>query len=290
MRLASANPDSRALVPPDCVVDADWHAVIAAPEVEAVIVATPPATHAGIALAAIAAGKAVLVEKPLTLDLAEAEGIAAAARAAGVMVWVEHTQLFNPAWSALKAALPAIGPIRAIRSQAGNHGPYRKGGVPMLWDWGAHDVAMVLDLMGGDPDRISTVWAVRGEKDGGEAGDVTLTLRFGEVDASTRLCNTMDKCRRFAVHGTGGILLFDDLATDKLSLHPPNPDFGWPTGPGRALAVTSEMPLSRAVRMFAEAIRSPEPGPSPLELGVRVVRLLHACNGGGPPIYRAETV
>lgn len=277
VRLASANPESRALVPPDCVVDADWRAVVAAPEVEAVIVATPPATHAGIALAAIAAGKAVLVEKPLTLDLAEAEDIATAARAADVMVWVEHTQLFNPAWNALKAALPTIGSLLAVRSEAGNHGPYRKGGVPMLWDWGAHDVAMVLDLMGGDPDRISTVWVARGEKDGGEAGDVALTLAFGPVEAQTRLCNTMDKCRRFAVFGEKGTLLLDDLASSKLRRFAPSAAFAWPRGDGETLAVESEMPLTRAIRLFSEAVRRPEPGPSPLGLGVRVVRVLGAC-------------
>jgi predicted dehydrogenase len=278
VRLASSNPESHALVPPHCGVDSDWRSVIAAPEVEAVIIATPPATHAEITLAAIAMGKAVLVEKPLTLDLAEAEAIAAAARASGVMVWVEHTQLFNPAWDALKAALPAIGPILAIRSEAGNHGPYRPGGVPMLWDWGAHDVSMALDLMGRDPDTASAAWSACGEKDGGEAGDVTLALAFGAVGARIRLCNTTDKCRRFAVHGKEGVLVFDDLAQEKLTLHPAVPGFGWPSGRGMARTVAAEMPLSRAVRLFAKAVRHPAPGPSPLELGVRVVRVLGACS------------
>ncbi len=276
VRLASANPDSRTLVPPDCVVDTDWRAVIAAPEVEAVIVSTPPASHAEITMASIAAGKAVLVEKPLTLDVAEAETIAQAAQDAGVMVWVEHTQLFNPAWTGLKAALASIGPILAVRSEAGNHGPYRKGGVPMLWDWGAHDIAQIIDLMGRDPDSVSTAWTARGEKEGGDAGDVTLTLQFGSVEARTRLCNTMDKCRRLAVHGERGVLLFDDVAVNKLTRHPPSPDFPWPAGIGEPLAVEPEMPLARAVRLFAQAVRAPASGPSPLDLGLRVVRVLEA--------------
>ncbi|BAE48942.1 Gfo/Idh/MocA family protein [Paramagnetospirillum magneticum] len=277
VRLASSNPESHVLAPPGCVVDAHWRTSIAAPEVEAVIVSTPPASHAEITLAAIAAGKAVLVEKPLTLDLGEADAIARAAREAGAMVWVEHTQLFNPAWTALKAALTSIGPIRAIRSEAGNHGPYRKGGVPMLWDWGAHDIAQTLDLMGRDPNRVSAAWAARGEKEGGDSGDVTLTLAFDGIEARIRLCNTMDKARRFAVHGERGVLLFDDTAADKLTRHPSCPDFGWPAGKGDTLAIDSEMPLARAVRLFAQAVRTPRPGPSPLDLGLRVVRALAAC-------------
>lgn len=275
--LASANPESRSLVPPGCAIDADWRKVVADPGVEGVIVSTPPATHAEIALAAIAAGKAVLVEKPLTLDGAEARAIAAAARDAQALVWVENTQLFNPAWAALKAALPSIGPILALRSEAGSHGPYRRGGIPVLWDWGAHDVSQALDLMGRDPDQVSATWTARGEKDGGETGDVTLRLAFGAVECRTRLCNTMDKCRRFAVHGERGTLLFDDVAADKLTRHPPSPGFGWPTGHGEALAVEAEMPLARAVRLFAQAVRTPQPGPSPLDLGVRVVAVLERC-------------
>lgn len=280
VRLASSNPDSRALVPSGCVVESDWRSVVAAPEVEAVIVSTPPDSHAEITLAAIAAGKAVLVEKPLTLDMGEAVSIRAAAQDSGVMVWVEHTQLFNPAWQALKAAMASIGPVLALRSEAGNHGPYRKGGVPMLWDWGAHDVAQTLDLMDRDPDAAASVWAARGEKNGGEAGDVTLTLTFGRVEARTRLCNTMDKCRRFAVHAERGILLFDDLAQAKLTRHPRTRDFAWPAGQGEALAVETEMPLTRAVRLFSQAVRQPSPGPSPLDLGLRVVRVLEACDRG----------
>lgn len=276
VRLASSNPDSHGLAPPGCVVDADWRAAVAAPEVEAVIVSTPPASHAEITLAAMVAGKAVLVEKPLTLDRREAEAIAQAARDAGVVVWVEHTQLFNPAWTALKTALATLGPILAVRSEAGNHGPYRKGGVPMLWDWGAHDVAQILDLMESDPDSVSTAWTARGEREGGDAGDVTLTLWFGSVEARTRLCNTMDKCRRLAVHGERGVLLFDDMAVNKLTRHSPSPGFAWPMGVGEPLVVEPEMPLTRAVRLFAQAVRAPAPGPSPLELGVQVVRVLEA--------------
>jgi predicted dehydrogenase len=59
--------------------------VVALPGVDAVTIATPPASHAGLALAAIAAGKHVLCEKPLTLDVAEGRRVLAAARDAGVV-------------------------------------------------------------------------------------------------------------------------------------------------------------------------------------------------------------
>jgi hypothetical protein len=66
--LASSNPQSRSLVPPDCRVMPEWRDLIQMKNLAGLIVATPPHTHAEITLAAIRAGLPVLVEKPLTLD------------------------------------------------------------------------------------------------------------------------------------------------------------------------------------------------------------------------------
>jgi predicted dehydrogenase len=64
----------------------------------AVYIATPPALHEAHALAAIAAGKAVLIEKPMASDAAAAGRIAAAARAAGVLPWRGCGRGFTPCW------------------------------------------------------------------------------------------------------------------------------------------------------------------------------------------------
>ncbi|CAA7617864.1 Gfo/Idh/MocA family protein [Magnetospirillum sp. SS-4] len=276
VRIASGNAGTLSLAPPGCIVEPDWRTVVAADDVDAVIVATPPATHAGIALAAIRAGKPVLVEKPLTLDLAEAEAVARAAEAAGVLVWVEHTQLFQPAWAVLKAALPSLGPLRAIRGEAGNHGPFRRE-PPVLWDWGAHDVAMALDLMGRPPRSCSARTEERRDMDGGEGALVALTLTFADgIEARIRCGNLMEhRVRRFAAHGERGILLLDDTAADKLTRHPPTNGFAWPAGPGEPLAVEPELPLTRAVRLFAAAVAAGGTGDH--ALGVAVVRTLAAC-------------
>ena len=67
----------------------DWRELVSDDEVQLVSVATPPATHTEIALAALAAGKAVLCEKPLAVSLADAEQLAAAAAAAGLPTLVD---------------------------------------------------------------------------------------------------------------------------------------------------------------------------------------------------------
>ncbi len=278
VRIASTNPETAALAPAGCVVEPDWRTVVTASNVDAVIVATPPSTHAEIALAALKAGKPILVEKPLTLDPAEAEAVAEAAGKAGVTAWVGHTQLFNPAWAALKQALPAIGAIHAIRSEAGNHGPFRPD-APVLWDWGAHDVAMALDLMGRVPSSCSAHYEENREVEGGEGAIVALWLGFGDgIEARIRCGNLMKtRTRRFAVHGSDGVLVMDDAGPLRLTRHPARPDLSWPDLPGQSLAVEDEMPLTRALRLFVAAVSSGETADSSLALGVRVVRVLADC-------------
>ena len=78
--VASSNPQTDALLPPGCRLLEDWRAMIALPEVEAVIVATPPSLHFAMAKSALEAGKPVLVEKPFTCNIAEAEALAALSR------------------------------------------------------------------------------------------------------------------------------------------------------------------------------------------------------------------
>ena len=82
-RLASRNPESAALAGPDCEITGDWRKMLAAGDLDGVIIATPPALHAEMTLAAIDRGVAVLVEKPMTLNLAEAEIVLERAQSQG---------------------------------------------------------------------------------------------------------------------------------------------------------------------------------------------------------------
>ena len=101
-RIASGNPETRGLVPRGCVVVPDWREVACARDLDGVIIATPPRLHAEMARAALAAGLAVLVEKPLTMDSGEARGLLGLASELGGLVLVDHTHLFHPGYGVLK--------------------------------------------------------------------------------------------------------------------------------------------------------------------------------------------
>lgn len=101
-RLAAAAEAAR-LAPAD--LHADWRDLLARPDVDAVVVATPQRFRPEIAVAAAEAGKHLLCEKPLALAPAEATRIVEAARSSGVTLAVVHNYLFMPAYRAIKDAL-----------------------------------------------------------------------------------------------------------------------------------------------------------------------------------------
>jgi hypothetical protein len=104
---------------------------------DGVIIATPAETHYEIARGFLEAGTPILLEKPVTLDPAQAHELVAL----GGIAFAGHTRLFSPSWRAFKASLPKVHSIDCIAG-----GTFRDP----WWDWGPHLAAMCLDL-GFDP-------------------------------------------------------------------------------------------------------------------------------------------
>ncbi len=269
--LASRTAPPSSLVPPGCPVFTDWRGLIGAENLAGLIVATPPHTHAEITLAAIRAGLPVLVEKPLTLDLPEASAILDLAHREQVLVMVEQTHLFSPAYRMAKERLDQ-NRISSITARAGNWGPFRRD-TPVLWDWGAHDLAMVLDLMGSEPVRVSARRSRLEEVEDGTGEQIEIDLEFsGDRTASIELSNLMDrKCRYLAVDCAAMRLIYDDVGPDPLVVHEK------PTSAPRIIEVPPTPPVTVAHGEFAQAISAKSLDLDGLRLAVDVVSVLERC-------------
>jgi predicted dehydrogenase len=272
-RLASRNPESATLVGDDCVISPDWHDLLDAGDLHGLIVAAPPALHAAMATAAISVGVPVLVEKPLTVDAAEARNLLAQARAKRSLVMVDHTHLFHPAFEGLCRKSLELGAVQRIYGHAGNHGPYRRD-VNVLWDWGPHDVAMCIALTRRVPTVVDAV--CNKQLSGGESVRLHLVWPDG-VRANLELSNVVGPRRQFMVFCEGGGIVYDDLARDKLVIHQPLTKNKFPHGSGTPVRVSSELPLTRAVNKFLSAIVSEQFADDSLNLGVSVVEVLASC-------------
>jgi predicted dehydrogenase len=93
----------------------DYRDLVVQTDVDAVLIANPDAFHAEVALAAIAAGKHVLIEKPMCITLGEADAISAAQERAGVTVQVGYMRRYAPAFVEACRQLPTLGDIRLAR-------------------------------------------------------------------------------------------------------------------------------------------------------------------------------
>ena len=268
--LASRNPGSRSLVPEGCRISESWRDVIAADDVDAVIVASPPMLHAEMADAALDAKKPVLVEKPFTLSVETAKALEQKSQARNALIMVGHTQLYNAAFRKLKRSLPEIGPVRRIVCNAGNWGPFRPD-VTALWDWGPHDIAMCLDVVEASPTRVSARLEAREAIEGGFGERYLIDLAFPRnITAQIRVGNLgRPKRRRFEVQGEKGDLVFDDMAEQKLSRRLESGE--------RPIVHESELPLTTLVREFASAVRFGRRADSSLGLGREVVEILARC-------------
>ena len=83
----------------------DWRKLLGDPQIDAVVIATPANSHCDLALAALDAGKHVLVEKPMALSSRDAMTMIAAARRRSLVLIVDHTYVHSPAMQAIRRAL-----------------------------------------------------------------------------------------------------------------------------------------------------------------------------------------
>lgn len=266
-RVVSRNPETAALAGGSCAVTPEWRDVAEADDVDGVIIAAPARRHVEMTLAVLASGRAVLVEKPLALDVAGAEAVLAAAVARRGRVLVDHIHLFSPAWRALKRAARALGPLRAIEAEAGRLGPFRDD-APVLWDWGPHDVAMCLDLAGTSPLAIAARRLERRRAGGGEGETITFRLGFaGGVEAAVTVGNLFaDRRRLFVARFEKGTLVYDDTRPERL--------FRLRNGARVPIPITDTPPLIEVIAAFAGLIRARRADHGGLRLGVEVVRVL----------------
>ena len=123
--------------------------------VDAVVIATPVRTHYMLAKEALLHGKHVLVEKPLTANVIEAEELVALAAQQQRMLMVGHTFEYNPGVNELRKMVQSgdLGKIYCIEAERLNLGLFRSD-INVIWDLAPHDVSILLYLLGKSPEQI----------------------------------------------------------------------------------------------------------------------------------------
>ncbi|MGK4001686.1 Gfo/Idh/MocA family oxidoreductase [Sorangium sp. So ce1036] len=246
-----------------------------AARVDAVIIATPAASHAELALRALDAGADVFVEKPLALSAAHADRCAARAAALGRIGMVGHLLRYHPSVVHLVALARERRLGELVRFSAARLSTGGGGARSALWTLGPHDLSVLSAL---DPSPLVEARArasVSGER-------VTLEARLESgLVAEIELCSSSPtKERRLRLAGAARVALFDDVrAPDRLLLLDGRGAAGAADGgelapAGHELRVPWREPLSVEVEHFLRCVEERAPPRSPLDEGAAVVRIL----------------
>lgn len=185
-------------------------------EIEALIIATPAASHFSLAKQALSQGKHVLVEKPLTLTLPELDELATLAAKKRLVLMEGHLLLYHPAVLRFKEALASglIGELHHLQFRRTNLGAIRFE-ASVLWDVGPHDLSVLLYLMAG---KMPTTLAASGRdhflNNRDEVVFITANYQDGPLVNIHESWLDPYKERKVIAVGDKGMLIMDEHATD----------------------------------------------------------------------------
>jgi predicted dehydrogenase len=296
--VVSSDPAKVAADLPEVRVVPDLAEALADPAIDLVVIATPNALHAPQAIAALNAGKHVVVDKPFALDAAEAATMADAANAAGKLLTVFHNRRWDSDFLTLKRLIAdgSLGEVVQYESHFDRFRPVvrdrwreRAGPGSGAWmDLGPHLLDQALVLFG---EPLAVAADVGIQRPGAGADDYFhVTLRYPTLRVilhGSLLTAASDL--RLAVHGTGGSFVKHGLdpqeAQLKAGMVPGAPGWGRDSRHGVLTTVENDVQVHADVspepadyRAFyagvREAILHGAPSPVPVEEALRVMRLL----------------
>lgn len=209
-----------------------------------VIVCTPPESHIEIASYSLQKDIPTMIEKPLALSMAEVQLLSEFQ----APILVNHIHLFSNAYQFLKKTVSPY-QIEKIVSLGFNKGPIRA--YSSLWDYGCHDIAMILDLAQEYPQDIAV-----SEIETKNGSLYNIKLKFSKFESESLIGNGGEKrVRKFKVDCNGLRLSYND--TDRPIGYSP--------------------PLTNAIKVFKDSILGKSDERLGLDLALKVTKVLESC-------------
>lgn len=248
---------------------ADWHELLADPEIEAVYIATPVHLHAEQTIAAASAGKHVLCEKPMALNVTDCDRMIAACKANGVKLSVAYYRHFYPVIARVKELLnaqaigkPILAQINAFEWNAmqPDHPRYwfftkaQSGGGPMM-DFGCHRIEVLTNLFGAIVDVRAFTDNLFFQREVEDTSAAFFKFASGVRATLSVTHAAFESCDTLAIFGTEGSLHIAKLnqgdlriltsAGERLESHPPHANLQLPS----IADMTEAILLDRAPRV-----------------------------------------
>jgi len=259
--------------------------------IKAVAIATPVSSHFALAVRCLEAGMHVLVEKPLTATVEQAETLLELASQRQRVLMVDHTYLFNPAVRRIKELVDQgeLGELNYIDSVRINLGLFQHD-INVIWDLAPHDLSIVDYVLGYEPRSISA-WGCAHANPGIE-NIAYVNVDYGDHMLANFHVNWLSpvKIRQMIFAGSRKSLIFNELnTTEPVKVYDRGIEVsdgleekrrlqvGYRTGDVWSPHIEPLEALQAAVTHFAECIRDDKAPVSNGQLGLRVVRYLEAA-------------
>jgi predicted dehydrogenase len=269
---------------PGLQVTGSFDAMLADPDVQGVVIATPVPTHYALAKQALEAGKHVLVEKPPAMRATEIDELLAIANERDLVLMPGHLLLYHPAVRKLKELIDAgeLGEVLCIYGNRQNLGIVRTH-ENALWSLGVHDLSVILYLLGEEP--AEAVAYGRDFLTEGVEDVVFCYLRFPTGKIAHMHLSWLDphKMRKITVVGREKMVVFDDMELErKVTVYEKGPwkraeSYGeWQTRSGDIYIpkIATDEPLKLECQEFLQLIVGNGDRRKVAEDGARVVRAL----------------
>ncbi len=274
---------------PDVPVIADLDELLTDPDLDAVIVATPPRTHHAIVKAALLAGKHVLVEKPLAKTSYEARDLIDTANTRGVLLMPGHTFLYSPPVRKVRQLIDedVLGEMYFVTSARMNLGKYQQDGV--ICDLAPHDISILLHWI--EQPVVQVGATARSIFQEGVPETAFLTLTFAnDAQANIEISWLAPrKVRQMVVVGSRKMVQYDDTSSDEaIRVYDRGMEFSTPSNFGEyqltyrsgdiiTPRLDAAEPLGLELADFAQSIRTGMRPRSHAELGLEVVMAMEAA-------------
>jgi predicted dehydrogenase len=268
---------------PHARVTGDVDEMLADPELDAVVVATPVPTHYPLAKRALEAGKHVFVEKPPAMRTAEMGELVAIAEERGLVLMPGHLLLYHPAVHKLKELVVSgeLGDVLCVYGNRQNLGKIRKD-ENALWSLGVHDLSVILYLIG--EEIVEATAHGHAFLNEGVEDVVFCYLQFASGKIAHMHLSWLDphKMRRLTVVGRDKMAVFDDMELErKITVYDkapeqPSESYGeWRTRTGDIFSpkLSNAEPLRLECQHFLRLVREGWDGRE-MRDGLEVVRAL----------------
>jgi predicted dehydrogenase len=268
---------------PNARVTASFEEMVAADDLQAVVIATPVPTHHPLAKQALEAGKHVFVEKPPAMRAAEMEELVGLAEERGLVLMPGHLLLYHPAVEKLKELVDSgqLGDVLCVYGNRQNLGIIRTN-ENALWSLGVHDLSVILYLIGEQPSQA--IANGNAFLNAGVEDVVFCYLQFPSGKIAHMHLSWLDphKMRKLTVVGRDKMAVFDDMELEqKITVYDKAPEeptgtYGeWRTRTGDVFSpkISNDEPLKLECRHFLGLVENGWNGRE-MHDGLEVVRVL----------------